>query len=182
MDIEGTITQICSNLKLMVRDMDSGSAIPRSIPIERLKNWARESYQDIFREQALVIIRKLKMNELLSEDEAKLIEEWMVGDIELYWGMEGHYEEWKAEVLELGERLKGCDHPGVNNDVKCLLNIQAVLIEMEHVLRDIDHSRYALDRIKRFRTFVGKDINAMPRDEKVKLADRMRRMVYSDMS
>jgi hypothetical protein len=182
MDIEGAVTQICSNLKLMVHDMDSGSDIPRHLPIERLKNWARESYQGIFREQALAIIRKLKLDEPLSDDEARLVEEWMVGDIELYRGMEGHYEEWKSEILELGERLKVCDHPGINSDVKCLLNIQAVIIELEHVLRDIDHYRYALDRINRFHAFVGKDMNTLPHNEKVKLADHMRDMVYSDQS
>jgi hypothetical protein len=179
-DIEGTITQLCSNLKLMVQDLDSGSDIARPFPLEKLKNWARESYQEIFREQALIIIRKLKLNETLSVDEARLVEEWMMGDIELYWGLEGHYEEWKAEVLELAERLKGCDHPGVNSDVKCLLNIQAVIIELEHVLRDIGHYRYALDRIKRFREFVGKDMNALPSGEKAQLADYMKDMVYSD--
>ena len=179
-DIESTITLLCSNLKLMVQDMDSGSDIPRVFPLDKIKNWARESYQEIFREQALLVIRKLKTNEQLSIDEAKLIEEWMVGDVEMYWGLEGHYEEWKAEVLVLCERLKECGHPEANSDVKCLLTIQGVAIELEHVLRDIDHYRYALDRIRRFRAFVGKDINALPSDDRVKLADQMRNMVYSD--
>jgi hypothetical protein len=182
MDIEGDIGQLCKNLKLMIQDMDSGSSAPRPLPIERLKNWTRESYQAIFREQALLIIRKLKLNEDLSDEEARLTEEWMVGDIELYRSMELHYEDWKAEVAALVEQLLSCDNPGVNQDAKCLLKIQAILIELEHVLGDIDHYRYALDRIRRFRTFVGKDINSMPHDEKVKLADHMRSMAYSGMS
>jgi hypothetical protein len=181
-DIEGTIAQICSNLKLMVQDMDSGSERSRPLPIERLKNWARESYQEIFREQAMVMIRKLKRDESLSVEEAKLVEEWMVGDIELYRALESHYGEWKVEVLELGERLRVCGNPGVNSDVKCLLNIQAVVIELEHMLRDIDHYRFAMDRIKRFHAFVGKDINELAYNEKVKLADHMKGMVYSDQS
>lgn len=179
-DIEGTITQLCSNLRLMVQDMDSGSDVPRPLPLEKLRNWARESYQEMFREQALVIVRKLKLNKTLTSEEARLVEEWMVGDIEMYSGLEGHFEEWKAEVLELAERLKRCDHTGVNNDVKCLMDIQAVVIELEHVLRDIDHYRYALDRIRRFRAFVGKDINALSDEEKAQLADQMKNMVYSD--
>jgi hypothetical protein len=181
-DIEGTIIQICSNLKMMVQDMDSGSERSRPLPIERLKNWARESYQEIFREQAMVIIRKLKLDEALSVEEAKLVEEWMVGDIELYQALEGHYEEWKVEILELGERLRVCDNPGVNSDVNCLLRIQTVVIELEHMLRDIDHYRYTMDRIKRFQAFVGKDINMLSHNEKVRLADHMKGMVYSDQS
>jgi hypothetical protein len=179
-DIEGTITQLCVNLTLMIHDLDSGSYTPRPLPIDKLKNLTRESYQEVFRGQALVIIRKLKFNEPLTSEEAKLTEEWMVGDIELYQIIEDHYKDWKEKILELSNQLKVCDYSGVNSDVKCLLNIQAVLFELEHVLRDIDQYRYALDRIKRFRTFVGQDINAMARDEKAKLADHMRSMVYSD--
>jgi hypothetical protein len=182
MDIEGTIDELCSNLVKMIKDMDSGSYVARPLPLERLKNWSRESYQEIFREPALLIIRKLKMDEPLTEDEAKLIEEWMVGDIELYKVMEVHYDEWRNEVTELSERLRQCDHPGVGGDPKSLLNIMAVLIDLEHVLRDIDHYRYALDRIGRFRSFVGQDINSMPHADKVALADNMRNMIYSDMS
>ena len=182
MDIEGTIDQLCSNLLLMIQDMDSGNYSPRPIPIDRLKNWTRESYQEIFRDRAMIIIRKLKQNEHLSEDEARLIEEWMVGDIELYRNMEVHYEEWKAEVRDLIVKLQQCDHPSVNSDAKCLLNIQAVIIELDHVLRDIDHYRNALDRIRRFRSFVGQDINSLPNVDKASLADNMRTMVYSDMS
>ena len=181
-DIEGTIVQVCLNLKMMVEDMDSGSERSRPLPIERLKNWARESYQEIYQERAMVIIRKLKLNEALSIEEANLVEEWMVGDIELYRALEGHYEEWKSEVLELGERLRVCNNPGVNGDVKCLLSIQAVIIELEHLLQDIDHYRYAMDRVKRFHAFVGKDINLLSHNEKVKLADHMKGMVYSDQS
>jgi hypothetical protein len=179
-DIEGIITQLCSNLKLMVQDMDSGLDVPRPLPLEKLRDWARESYQEMFREQALVIIGKLRLNGNLSTEEARLVEEWMVGDIELYWGLEGHFEEWKAEVLELTNRLVTYEHGGVNRDVRTLLGIQAVVIELENVLRDIDHYRYALDRIKRFRAFVGKDVNAIPNEEKAQLADQMEKMAYSD--
>lgn len=182
MDIEGEIFQLCSNLRQMVNELASGAFTPRPLPVIKLKNWARESYQKLFREQALIIIRKLKLNESLSDKEARLTEEWMVGDLELYRVMEGHYEEWKAEVLNLCTRLETCEHSGVNTDVKCLLNIQVVLIELEHVLRDMDNYSYAMDRIKRYRSYVGQNINALAHDEKVKMADLMRSMVYSDLS
>ncbi|HEY3420898.1 MAG TPA: hypothetical protein VGK23_10125 [Methanomassiliicoccales archaeon] len=180
MNIEDTVAEVSGNLKLMIQDMDSGSHVPRPLPLDRLKNWAREGYQEIYREQALTIIGKLNLNEPVSADESKLVEEWMVGDIELYWGIEVHYEEWKKEVLDLIARLEGCDHPDVKGEVKCLLDIQAVIIELEHVLRDIDHYRYGVDRIRRFRTFVGRDINNMTHEDKVKLAEYMKSMVYSD--
>ena len=182
MDIEGTIEELCTNLAQIIQDMDSGSYVARPLPLERLKNWSRESYQGIFREPALQIVRKLKLDERLTEEEAKLVEEWMVGDIEQYRVLEVHYDEWKKEVVELADRLRQCNRPEVNKDPKCLLDIMAVLIDLEHVLRDIDHYRYALDRIGRFRSFVGQDINSMPHSDKVALADNMRNMVYSDMS
>jgi hypothetical protein len=180
MNVEDTIVEVSGNLKLMIHDMDSGSYVPRSLPLDKLKNWARESYQEIYREQALIITRKLRLDETLSYNEAQLVEEWMVGDIELYSGTEVHYEEWKKEVLELITRLEGCNHPGVKSDIKCLLNIQAIIIELEHVLRDIDQYRYGVDRIRRFRSFVGRDINSMTHEDKVRLAEYMRDMVYSD--
>lgn len=179
-DIEGAIAQLCSNLRLMVQDMDSGSEVTRPLPLEKVKNWARESYQEIFREQALVIIGKLKSDRNLSVGEARLLEDWMVGDIEMYSGLEGHFDDWKAKIIELTERLVRCDHTGVNTDAKCLMDIQAAVIELEHILRDVDHYRYTLDRIRRFRAFVGKDINTLSILEKAQMADQMKIMVYSD--
>jgi hypothetical protein len=179
-DVEGAIEQLCSNLREMMREMDTGTYTPRPLPLTMLKNWTRESYQDLYREQALIVIRKLKLNEPLSESESKLTEDWMVGDLEIYKVMEDHYQEWRSEVLELCDRLMACEHAGKERDAKCLLRISAVLMELEHVLGDIDHYCYALDRLSRFRAYIGKDINAMDRQDKAKLADHMTSMVYSD--
>lgn len=181
-DIEGTIANLCLNLRLTIKELDSESFTPRPLPIMKLKNWARESYQGIFRNQALSIIGKLKRNESVSDQEAALIEEWMVGDLELYQSKEDHFEAWKIEVQDLCNRLEVCEYSGVNSDVKCLLKIQVVIIELEHVLQDLDRYRYAIDRIRRYRSYVGQDINALAHDDKVKLADLMRGMVFSDLA
>jgi hypothetical protein len=180
-DIEGTIEELCSNLREMMREMDTGTYIPRHLPLTMLKSWTRESYQDLYREQALVVIHKLKLNDPIAESESKLIEEWMVGDLELYQVMEDHYQEWRSEVLLLCDKLMAREYAGKENDAKCLLRVRAVLLELEQVLGDIDHYRYALDRLSRFRSYVGKDINAMDRQDKAKLADHMTSMVYSDL-
>ena len=180
-DIEGAIEQLCSNLREMMREMDNGTYVPRHLPLTMLKNWTRESYQDLFREQALTVIRKLKLNEPIAESESKLIEEWMVGDLEMYQVMEGHYQEWRSEIIQLCDRLMACGHAEKENDAKCLLRIRAVLMELEHVLGDIDRYRYALDRLGRFRAYVGRDINVIDRQDKAKLADHMTSMVCSDL-
>jgi hypothetical protein len=178
-DIEGTIVELCSNAMQMIDDLDSGRPVPRPMPVERLKNWARESYQDLYRDRVLSICRKLKLGEELSPDEAGLAEEWMVGDLELYQGAEGHAEEWKDEMAEVCQSLLDLAHGGVNGDAKSLLRIQAEVIEIEHLLQDLDRYRSALDRIKRYRAFIGRDINSLKKEEKVRLADLLRAMVYS---
>lgn len=180
-DIEGAIEQLCSKLREMMEELDAGTYVPRHLPLTMLKNWTRESYQDLYREQALAVIRKLKLNEPIAETESRLIEEWMVGDLELYQAMEDHYREWRSEVLQLCDRLMACEKAATDGDAKCLLRVRAVLMELEHVLGDIDHYRYALDRLSRFRAYVGRDVNAMDRQDKARLADHMTSMVYSDL-
>jgi hypothetical protein len=73
------------------------------------------------------------------------------------------------------------EHGDKENDAKCLPRTRAVLMEMEHVLGDIDHYRYALDRLERFRSYMGQDINALDLQDKARLADHMTSMVYSDL-
>lgn len=178
-DIEGLIAELCSNVTHMVDSLGSDST-PRPIPLDRLRNWARESYQDIYREKALSIIRKLKLGEDLDPDEAKLAEEWMVGDLELYHRAEDHLEEWKKELRDICQRLSSLSHSGIGSDARSLLHIQAEVIEMDHLLRDVDRYRRTLDRVRRYRAFIGRDINVMAKEERVRLADLLRAMVYSD--
>lgn len=179
-DIEGLIAELCSNVTHLLNDLGSEGSAPRPLPVDRLRNWARESYQDLYREKALLVIRKLKLNELLDPDEIRLVGEWMVGDLEIYHHVEDHVEMWKKDLREVCQRLSDLSHGGVSTDARSLLHIQAEAIEMDHLLKDLDRYHRTLDRVRRYRAFIGQDINAMKREEKVRLADLLRAMVYSD--
>jgi hypothetical protein len=179
-EIEEAIALLCKSLREMMGEMESGAYTPRPLPLTMLKNMTRETYQDLYRRQALEVIRKLKLNQPIDQEEARLVEEWMVGDLEIYQVMEGHYREWREEVLQHCDGLASIGRAGLEDDAQSLLRIRASLMELEHVLGDIDHYRYALDRLERFRSYVGQDINALDHQEKAKLADHMNSMVYSD--
>ena len=89
-----------------------------------------------------------------------------------------------AGVQHLGDFIDGLEsigHAGLEGDAPGLIRIRASLMELEHILGDIDHYRYALDRLEPVpRLHRERTSTSLGRQDKAKLADHMTSMVYSD--
>jgi len=59
-DIPGTIEEITENLTFLIEHLDDEKTPSRPVPLERLKNFARETYQDFYRSEMKEIIAKIK--------------------------------------------------------------------------------------------------------------------------
>ncbi len=73
-DIPEAIKKLVENVNINLKNIECLICSEKPIPIEKLKNWVRESYQDIYREPMKLIISKLQINEELSEEEINLVE------------------------------------------------------------------------------------------------------------
>lgn len=178
-DISGTIREVCRGLENHLESMRSAELTPRPIPLERLRNFARESYQDLLREDALRLIRRLKGRDELTREDMETLDDLMVGDLEMYEQIEVHFAEWTKLIKEGCHQLQSLDGPGIESDAARLLKLQALAMDLEHLLADFDRYKYALDRLRRYKANVGLDPSKLTSEQRNHLAEQLRAMVYS---
>src|SRR6056297_3034023 len=105
-DIPRAIEEVATGIQHMLNHLDDDGHAAKPIPIEKLKNWTRESYQDLFHAQIKEIITKLKTKQDLTREDMQVLEKWMIGDLQMYATMEKHYEQWMSDLLSLSTTLE----------------------------------------------------------------------------
>jgi hypothetical protein len=180
-DIKETARILCQNVHDILDNVDKESFEPKPIPIERLKNWVRETYQDITLDHAKILVEKLKTNEPLTKEDQVLLENWMIGDLSMYKKMEPHFVQWKKEIRRLCNELTLLTTKNITSNPQLLLALQGLLLEFEHVLKDVEHYKYILDRIHRYELFVGFQTVSLDAQRRFQLAEQLREMIYSPL-
>ena len=180
-DIPGACREVCEGLTYFFDHLDSADFEARPILMERLKNWIRESYQDLFKEQAKTIVMKLKSNEPLDAEEQSILENWMVGDLEMYLRLELHYQAWVQRLKALCRRLQNMVVPGIEKDSKKLNELRGMMLEIDHLYQDITQYKYNRDRIQRYQTFISPGIENLNDEQRNELADHLKNMIYSSL-
>ena len=180
-DIKGTAAVLCENVHYILENIDKESYTPKPIPIERLKNWVRETYHEITLEHAKTLVEKLKTDEPLTDSDITLLENWMIGDLCRYKKMEPHFIQWKQELLRLCSELSSLMKKNIQSNPQLLLKLEGLLLEFEHVLQDVEQFKYILDRINRYELFVGFDAESLNPQRRSQLAEQLREMIYSPL-
>ena len=137
-DISQAIEEVTTSIQYMLNHLDDDGHTAKPIPIEKLKTWTRESYQDLFHAQIKEIITKLKTKQDLSSDDMQVLEKWMIGDLQMYSSMEKHYEQWISDLLSLSTTLELYQRADIHQNEKKLLELQGLILELDHVLTDLD--------------------------------------------
>jgi len=180
-DIKETALVLCQNVQDILDNINKESFTPKPIPIERLKNWVRETYQEMTMNYAKTLVEKLKTNQPLTNDDRQLLENWMIGDLSMYKKMEPHFMQWKRELHRLCSELSALMQKNIQTNPQHVLKLQGLLLEFEHVLKDLEHYKYILDRINRYEMFVGFEAESLTPQRRFQLAEQLRMMIYSPL-
>lgn len=180
-DIKGTAILLCQSVQHILDNIDKESYTPQVIPIERLKNWVRETYQELTLDHAKNLVEKLKTNEPLTNEDRVLLENWMIGDLCRYKKMEPHFLQWKRELHRLCTELSDLMKKNVQTNPQHLLTLEGLLLEFEHVLKNVEDFKYILDRINRYELFVGFQAENLDPQRRFQLAEQLREMIYSPL-
>jgi hypothetical protein len=105
----------------------------------------------------------------------------MIGDLSMYKKMEPHFLQWKREVRRLCKTLSSFIHSDIQTNPQQLLALQGLLLEFDHVLKDVEHFKYILDRIHRYELFVGFQAENLDPQRRFQLAEQLREMIYSPL-
>lgn len=179
--IPETINEVIKALQQLINTKPTQNKSHIPIPLQKLKNYARETYQDIYREDIKEIIRKLKTKQQLNNEEMSLMEQWMIGDLEMYAVIEKHYDEWIQNLNEFSTQLKQFENPTIVTDESQLLALQGLIIEIEHNLHDLEKFQYVMDRIKRYKQYVGVDTSSLTDTQRYHLSDILQEMIRSTL-
>ena len=180
-DIPQAIEEITTGIQHMLNHLDDDGHTAKPIPIEKLKTWTRESYQDLFHAQIKEIITKLKTKQDLSSDDMQVLEKWMIGDLQMYSSMEKHYEQWISDLLSLSTTLELYQRADIHQNEKKLLELQGLILELDHVLTDFEKYQYAIERMHRFKSYVGSYAEELTDTQRYELANMLKNMLYSSL-
>jgi len=178
-DIPGTIEELTKNLTFLIEHLEDEETPSRPVPLERLKNYARETYQDLFRSEMKEIVTKIKTRQQLSTDEIQMIHEFMIGDLETYSSLEIHTKQWVTDIYNILDILQKFKDGEVLQNPKNLLDLQGICMELDHTLKDFENYSHIQERIKRFKRFIGKDPLQLTDNERFSLAETLKDMLNS---
>lgn len=180
-NIPHTIQQVADGIEDKLNHLNDEKHSSTPIPIERLKNWTRESYQDLYHDQIKTIIKKLKTKQELTSDDMNILEKWMIGDLQMYATMEKHYDQWISELLSLSNTLRSYQRDDIHQNEEKLLELQGLILELDHVLTDFEKYQYAIERMHRFKSYVGAYAERLTDTQRYELADMLKNMLYSSL-
>ena len=180
-NIPEAIHEVAEGIQHMLNHLDDDGHTAKPIPIEKLKNWTRESYQDLFHAQIKEIITKLKTKQDLTKDDMQVLEKWMIGDLQMYSSMEKHYEQWISDLLSLSTTLELYQRDDIHQNEKKLLELQGLILELDHVITDFEKYQYAIERMHRFKSYVGSYAEELTDTQRYELANMLKNMLYSSL-
>jgi len=180
-NISEAIEEVTEGIMHLVDHFNDDGFQSQVIPLERLKNWARESYQDIYKNRIKNIITKLRTKQQLTSEDMEILEKWMIGDLKMYTVMERHYDEWITDLQELSRNLDSFQTEDIQNNEEKLLQLQGLILEIDHVLSDFEKYQYAIDRIKRYKSYVGRYAEQLTDTQRYELANMLKDMLHSSL-
>jgi len=135
----------------------------------------------LFHEKIKDIITKLKTKQDLTREDMQALEKWMIGDLQMYSSMEKHYEQWMSDLLSLTATLELYQQNDIHQNERKLLELQALILELDHVLTDFEKYQYAIERMHRFKSYVGTYAEQLTDTQRYELADMLKNMLYSSL-
>ncbi len=99
----------------------------------------------------------------------------------MYQKIEPHYNNWVQDLKKLNEKISDYAIAGIEKDEKKLIELQGLVIEYDHLLKDIKRYKYITDRIKRFNSYIGSDINSLSDEKRNNIAKQLKNMLYSSL-
>jgi hypothetical protein len=116
--------------------------------VEDLREDLRESVQALTHDQMRQIIRQLRGNEPVTEEDLQLIRLWVVGDADAYVVEENNFGDWIDEIRRLGEEIGNSRLAPV--EPKHLKKLQALLTDARGVIGNIANFLTHKERVDRF--------------------------------
>lgn len=144
--------------------------------IHELEGMARETFQYQFRRDYEAVVKKLKNNEQLSQDDEKLIAQLLIADAKSYVKHAGDFETWKDQIERLLKEVKSIQDQGIRT-TDDLLHIQALCRDLRAVLPDIT---FYLRERERIQGYEQNDLNALSPELKSLLAEVVKNIMESD--
>ncbi len=113
-----------------------------------LKSQCREFIQLSTMDKIQSIIKKLKHNALLNDEELKIIRLWIIGDASSYIELENSCEDWVKEIERLLVEVKKFETENI--DEKKAAQLQALLLDLDRNFSDVSYYLDTKERIKKF--------------------------------
>ena len=162
-DIKKTLGELLPALEKSLETLDvEGFCRARSAAV-RMNETLRELWQEKMRPTAEELIFRLKSGRKLSAKDIETLREWIVGDAEYYAKLENNFNDWISET----KRLFTVVSPYKNSELseKELRNLQAYLLDLQHVLDDVIRYLETKARLSRFEAALSKGIDKESAEE-----------------
>ncbi len=128
---------------------DTGNAYSKLATIfEGLDAVARETMQDLGKEEMKAIIQKLEKGTSLTPAEKENIRLWIVGDADYYAKMENNVKDWKAELERLMQELNRLNV--ASPDVETLCTMRGLFRDGARVIADLFFYAEQQNRLNKF--------------------------------
>jgi hypothetical protein len=116
--------------------------------VDELREDLHKSVQALTRDQMREIVRQLRGDKPVTEEDIRLIRLWLVGDADAYVDEENNFGDWADEIQRLGEEIKSLRSASV--EPKKLKQLQVLLTDARGVISNIAHFLTHKERVDRF--------------------------------
>lgn len=128
---------------------DDGNAYSKlSTIFEELDALARETMQEMGKEEMKKIIQKLEKGTALTQEEQEHVRLWIVGDAAYYAKMENNVEDWKSELERLMHELNSLKVRHL--DVETLCKLRGLFRDGARVIADLFFYAEQQSRLNKF--------------------------------
>ncbi len=120
-----------------------------SATLQSIKEGLQNHIQSLTKEQASTILKKLRNNQALSDQESSLLKYWVCGDATYVGKFQDHFASWQNEVKSLMDQINALNK-GKELDVEESIQLKALMLDAIRILKDQAYYLEQQERVENF--------------------------------
>lgn len=171
--IKAKLDEVVSNRAEFGENTEEGYLNKITSPLTDLEDHLREQIQAETTPQVETIIKKLKSDSGIDDEDIMMIKLWIVGDAQTYIEMENDYKGWLTELNRLFGVIEDLNSKEL--DLKKMYKLSGTVRDTIRVIGDIVFFKQQQERVKKFEN-ASKNLNS---ENKLILADILQKKLES---
>ncbi len=153
--IHEDLKMLTQQLNETIQSLHADAIQTVSLPLDDIKANIQKTIDNKLKNHIFGLVKKLRTDEALSDQELQIIEKWMIGDAEFYTRIENNLIDWIGECNRLVEILSHyADNTELENDENQLFALGALLTDLKFTLSDVIRYTQAMNQVDYFKSIL----------------------------